>query len=922
MTPRSPAKPEHHVLLGRGPECERLDQLVDAVRSGESRSLVLRGEAGAGKTALLDYLLRHAPGCRAVRVAAVESEMELAFAALQLFCRLMLDRLDRLPAPQRDALATVFGLQAGAAPDRFLVGLAVLSLLSESASEQPLVCVVDDAQWLDRASAQALAVAARRLFAESVALVFAVRTPAGETELGGLPELAVGGLGDADARTLLSSVFPAMLDEHVRDRIIAETYGNPLAILELPRELTFKEFASGLVLGPGGGLATEIENSFARRFSQLPPDTKRLLLIASAESLGDVVLVMRAAERLGISQEAMGPAAAAGLLEPGPRLRFRHPLARSAVYREASAEDRRAVHRVLAEAIEAHAALDRRTWHQAQAAEGPDEQLAVQLERSADLARARGGFAQAAVFLERAAAMTPDSRPRAQRALAAARAQYLAGDFAGALASVEAARRGPLDELGLADTDLLRAQVAFAVGRGGDAAPLLLNAAKQLEPLNVSLARDTYLEAVAAAQFAGRLASTDDALAMAQAALAAPSADLPRATDLLLDGLATLIAEGYEVGTPLVKRALAEFSRQDLTQEEAIRSLWLACRVAIDIWDFEHWDLLSARLVALARESGAVVALPLALAVRIGVHLHAGELAAVTALQDEVEAINQATGSHLAPYGRVMLLAWQGAEKEATALIGSTLREVRSRGEGQGLAVAYQSHAVLLNGLGLYHDAIKAARLGSSYPGDLAFRNWSLVELVEAATRTGDLATATDALEQLAKTTRPSGTDWALGIEALGRALLADGDDAEELYRQAITHLESGRVRVPLARAHLLYGEWLRRNRHNLAARSQLRTAHQMLAGMGINAFAERAARELRATGATVRNRDAETTGNLTAQETQIARLASEGLSNPEIATRLFLSRRTVEYHLTKVFAKLGIKTRRELARAAGLAAP
>jgi DNA-binding CsgD family transcriptional regulator len=922
MSPRSPARPEQPVLLGRGPECELLDLLIDAVRGGESRSLVVRGEAGVGKTALLDYLRRHAPGCRVVRVAAVESEMELAFAALQLLCRPMLDRLDHLPEPQREALATAFGLHTGSAPDRFLVGLAVLSLLSEAASEQPLVCVVDDAQWLDRASAQALAVAARRLSAESVALVFAVRSPAGETELGGLPDLAVGGLAEAEARTLLSSVFPAMLDEHVRDRIIAETRGNPLAIIELPRELTFKEFASGLVLGPGSGLATEIENSFARRFSQLPPDTRQLLLIASAESLGDIVLVMRAAERLGISLEAMAPAATAGLLEPGPRLRFRHPLARSAVYRQASAADRRAVHRVLAEAIDPHPASDRRAWHQAQAAERPDEQLASQLERSADLAQARGGFAQAAVFLERAAAMTPDPRRRAQRALAAARAQYLAGDFAGALASVVAARTGPLDEFGLADTDLLHAQVAFAVGRGGDAPPLLLNAAKQLEPLNVRLARDTYLEAIAAAQFAGRLASTDDVLAVAQAALAAPPADTPRATDSLLDGLATLIAQGYEAGAPLVKRALAEFSRPDLAQEEAIRWLWLAARVAIDVWDFERWDLLSGRLVALARESGAVVALPLALTVRTGVDLYAGDLATVTAMQDEVEAINQATGSHLAPYPRVLLLAWQGAEEEATALIDSTLREVRSRGEGQGLAVAYEAQAVLLNGLGRYHDAVKAARLGSSYPGDLAFRNWSLVELVEAATRTGDLATAIDALEQLAETTGPSGTDWARGIEVLGRALLTDGDAAEDLYREATTHLESGRTRVPLARAHLLYGEWLRRNHRNLAARSQLRTAHQMLTDMGINAFADRAARELRATGATVRNRAAETTGDLTAQESQVARLASEGLSNPEIASRLFLSPRTVEYHLGKVFAKLGIRTRKELARAAGIAAP
>ncbi|HEY2200853.1 MAG TPA: LuxR C-terminal-related transcriptional regulator, partial [Solirubrobacteraceae bacterium] len=696
---------------------------------------------------------------------------------------------------------------------------------------------------------------------------------------------------------------------------------NPLAILELPRGLTPEELASGLVFAPGRGLASEIENRFARRFSGLPPDTKRLLLIASAEPLGDLVLVRRAAERLGVSLAAGAPAAAAGLLELGSRMRFRHPLARSAVYREASAEERRKVHQAFAEVIDPDKDPDRHFLHQAAAAEGPDEQLASQLEGCAGRAQARGGFAQAAVFLERATAMTPDPSRGAQRALATARAQHLAGDYEGAVLSLATARAGPLDRLGRADADLLRAQVAFAGDRFRDSVPLLLAAANELEALDVKLARDTYLEAVAAAQSAGRLAGDDDVFAVAGAALAAPPAPTARASDLLLDGLATLIARGYGSGAPAVRRALVEFRRQDLAEDQAIRWLWLACRAAVDVWDFDAWQLLSERMVALARESGALATLPLGLVLRLGAHLHAGELSAVTALQDEIEAIERATGTDHVPYGPLLKFALQGDEKKATSLVESTLRQVDARGEGQGLAIAHYSRALLFNGLNRYEEALEAASLASAYPGDLALRNWSLVELIEAATRTGDIDAATEALKELASTTGPSATDWALGTEAQCRGLVTDGDAADELYGVAITRLESSRARLALARANLLYGEWLRRNRRTLAARDQLRTAHRMLTDMGIHGFAERAARELRATGATVRDRAEETNGELTPQEAQIARLASEGLSNPEIGTRLFLSPRTVEYHLRKVFAKLRIDSRKELGRALGLQA-
>ena len=376
-------------LRGRRRERDALDRLLTDVRAGQSRVLVVRGEAGIGKTALVDHLAARAAGCRVARAAGVESEMELAYAGVHQLCAPLVDRLPRLPGPQREALATALGLSGGAAPDRFLVGLAVLGLLSDAAAERPLVCLVDDAQWLDRASAQALAFVARRLLAESVALVFAVREPIDGQDLAGLPPLAVGGLDDADARALLDSAMPGRLDERVRERVVAEARGNPLALLELPRGLTVAEMAGGFALPDAGPMASRIEQSFVRQLHSLPDETRRLLLTAAAEPVGDVPLLWRAAERLGIGPDAAAPAAAAGLIELGPRVRFRHPLVRSAAYRSAEPPDRRAVHRALADATDADTDPDRRAWHRAHAATGPDEAVACELEHSSDRARGR-----------------------------------------------------------------------------------------------------------------------------------------------------------------------------------------------------------------------------------------------------------------------------------------------------------------------------------------------------------------------------------------------------------------------------------------------------------------------------------------------------------------------------------------------------
>jgi DNA-binding CsgD family transcriptional regulator len=901
-------------LLGRDSECALLDGLIGDIRRGESRSLVLRGEAGIGKTALLQHLIESASDLTILRAVGVESETELAYAGLHHLCGPILNRIDALPGPQREALEIVFGLSSAAAPDRFLVGLGVLSLLSEAADDGPLLCLVDDAQWLDQASGLTLAFVARRLLAEPVGIVFAAREPG--DELQHLPELEVHGVRNGYARELLSSAVGFKLDDRVRDRIIAETRGNPLALLELPRGLTATQLAGGFGLLGAQSLSGRIEETFASRLNTLSDDASRLLLIAAAEPVGDPLLLWSAAERLAIGRAAADEVDRESLLTIGDRVTFRHPLVRSAVYASAVPQERRAVHLALAQATDREADPDRRAWHLATATAGPDEEVALELERSAGRAQARGGLAAAAAFLQRAVALTGDPARRGERALAAAGASLHAGIFDVAAELLAMADDEPLDDLQRARAELLRARVA-AINRGSDAPALLLGAARRLEPLDVELARDTYLEAIAAAQFAARLADGgEDVSAVAEAALSAPRVAVARPSDLLLDGLATLIARGYESGVPAVQRALTAFRVGNPTRQEPIRWISLACRTAVDTWDFDAWELLSEKMVRRARDLGAPGALATALTLRMVAHLHAGQMGALSSLLDEVEALTQATGIPSSPYGPLVLLAWRGQERDATSLIQATVRGASARGEGQGLAVAHCSNAVLLNGFGRYDEALDAARKGSAYPPDLTFRNWSLAELVEAGVRSGETEAAMEALDRLTQTTRPCGTDWALGTEARCRALLSVGDAAEELYREAITRLERSRVRPALARAHLLYGEWLRRENRRVDARTQLRAAHDMLAAMGMEAFAERARRELLATGEKARKRTVETRDDLTAQERQIAELARDRFSNPEIGARLFLSPRTVEWHLRKVFGKLGIHSRHELAAA------
>jgi DNA-binding CsgD family transcriptional regulator len=893
-------------LLGRRAECATLDGVLERVRQGRSGVLVLRGEAGVGKSALVEYAARAATGLRVALAAGVDSEMELPFAGLHQLCAPMLDHLDRLPEPQRQALAAAFGLTAGQGSDRFMLGLAVLSLLSEVAAEQPLVCAVDDAQWLDRASRETLAFVARRLYAESVALVVATREP--DDELTGLPQVTVEGLGDRDAAALLSSAVAGPLDARVRDRILAETRGNPLALLELPRGLTAAELAGGFAQ-PTAPLSGRIEASFRQRFESLPDDTRRLVLVAAAEPVGDAALLWRACAALGIGADAAAPAEAAGLFEVGGRVAFFHPLVRSAVYGGATPEERRAVHRALADATDPEHDPDRRAWHRAQAAAGPDEDVAAVLERSAGRARDRGGLAAAAAFLERATALSADPAARAERALAGAQATLDAGGSDAAVRLLAIAELGPLDELQRARIERVRAQLAFSERRGGDAPPLLLRAAQRLEPLDAALARETYVEALGAALITGQRESIERA---SQALRAAPPP--ARAVELLLTGQALAITDGLAAGMPVLRRALQAFRSEPLSGDDELRGLAFASLIAVNLWDDESWHVLSGRHVALAREAGALTVLPLALEIHAVSAVTAGDFDRARVLLAEGDAITDAARSAPLIDAALLLAAWVGDEAAALPRIEAAIEDAAARGEESTITIAEYAAAILHNGLGRHDAALAAAQracahhVRGSYPK-------ALVELAEAAARCGSADAAAAALEGLRESTSASSHDWGLGLEARTRALLAEGDEADAAYREAVDRLGRTRLRGELARAHLLYGEWLRRGRRRLDGRAQLRTAHGLFVAMGARAFADRAARELLATGETARRRTADTADELTAQEAQVARLAREGLSNPEIGARLFISPRTVQYHLHKVFAKLDITSRSQLER-------
>ncbi|WP_439656784.1 helix-turn-helix transcriptional regulator [Lentzea sp. HUAS TT2] len=879
-------------LLGRRTEGETLDRLLTQARSGAGQVLVLRGEAGIGKTALLDRVSARAAGFRVTRAAGVESESAFPYAGLHQLCVPFLDRLDKLPPPQREALGTAFGMASGPRPTRFMVGLAVLTLLAEVADEQPLVCLVDDAQWLDSMSSAVLGFVARRLLAERIALVFVLRE--GNDYLDGLPELFVRGLDDVDARALLESVLRGPVDGRVRDRIVAEARGNPLALLELPRAWTTAELADGLDAGP---LTSRIEDAFVRQIAPLPADTRLLMLTAAAEPLGDATLLWQAAGLLGLGADPAAAALGTGLIEFGARVQFRHPLVRSAVYRSASTVDRMRVHRALADVTDPAIDPDRRAWHRAQGTAAPDEEVAADLENSAGRAQARGGLLAAAAFLEQAAVLTPEPGRRASRELAAARAKRDAGALEASLRLLSAVEAGPPDEHRGALVEHLRGHIAFDQRRVSDAAPLLFSAAGRLAPFDADLARETHLEALSAAIWAGA--------PLADAARTTPPPRTPAsALDLVLDALTTRITAGYPAAVAPMTRALDELRGLKVGADDISRVPWLFGNraggiIASELWDFDTRRAFAQQQVRLSRDAGALVQLQFALNFLADNELMAGEPAAAQALIEEDQRISEVTGTPPVGYAVLLRAAYRG---EAT----STAREeALAAGQGRLAVIADWTAAILHNGLGR-HDLARDAALRVFGSDALVYSCLITSELAEAASRTGDTALVAEALER----SEPwADTQWSLGIKARLRAL--NGDSAA--FAESIACLERTALRPELGRAHLLYGEWLRREGQRVEAREHLRTAHETLTACGMPAFADRAWRELQATGETARKRTAEPTDELTAQEYQIARLAREGYSNPEIGTRLFISPRTVEWHLRKVFGKVGVTSRRQL---------
>ncbi|SNY74731.1 regulatory protein, luxR family [Paractinoplanes atraurantiacus] len=915
-------------LRGRQREQQELDRVLREVRDGRSRALVLRGEAGTGKTALLRHLGGEAGrdgDLRVLRTAGVESESEIAYSALQQLCAPLIGELDRLPAPQRAALSVAFGLSAGETPELLILGMATLGLLS--AHGRPVVCLVDDVQWLDRLSGLILAFVARRLKDESVALVFAVRDPAPEPILTDLPEIRVEGLPEAEAGALLDSVLTGPVDARVRDRILAETRGNPLALLELTKGLSAAELAFGFGGCGVASLESRVEAGFRQRIAALPGPARMALIAAAVEPVGDVLLLRRALETLGLSPEAAAPAEIDGLIEIGTAVRFSHPLVRSAAWRSADVASLREVHRALAEATDGERDPDRRAWHRAHATAGPDQEVAAELEKSAGRALARGGRSAAAAFLERAAELTRDQQRRGALLVSAAGTRAHAGSYAQVPDLLAAAEIGPLSDLDRARVERLRAQVAFAVTHGRESGPALLAAAVRLRSLDPVAARDTFLSAIGAALYAGRLGGDDlrrAALAARDALVGADRRDplpagpdfrgpLPAGLDfrdLLLAGLTTWILDGRDRALPLLARAL-----DAMTEPEDLSLIWLTSPVAHELHRMDDAYRMSERAVAFARDTGALSLLPTAFALQARSLVYAGRFADAARLLDELDAAVRLTGGAVMQPTHLVLAAYRGRERPALDLIEEQLRDAAAWNDGRRHTMAAHAKAVLHNGLGNHKAALAAAQESAAYP-DLGLHQWPLLELVEAAVHTGDQPIAVSACASLRERTATVDTAWSRGMQALADGLAAAD---EQSFRVAIEELSAPETTLEAHRARLLFGEWLRRAGRRAEARLHLRTAYEAFTEMGAEGFAERACRELAACGGNTIVRtvaDPRTTEKLTPQESAIAAMAVQGRTNGEIAGSMFLSPRTVEWHLRKIYAKLGIASRRELTSA------
>jgi DNA-binding CsgD family transcriptional regulator len=902
------------VLIGRSRETAQLNALLQGVRGGLGGAVVLRGEAGIGKTALLNAVIDAAGGLSVVRLEGVESEMQLGYAALHRLVRRYLHRLDHLPEPQRDALQSAFGLTAMAPADRFMVALATLSLLGDVAKDEPLLVIIDDAQWLDHESVASLVFVARRLHADQMALVFAVRDSLDTgTLFQGIPELRISGLDEGAARDLLSASVVDPVSHHVAGRIIAVTRGNPLALQELSGELTPEHLAEHEPLPDPLPIGELIEARFLRQVRLLPDDTQLLLLAAAADPEGDRDTLWRASSVLGVSAVALEPAADSGLVVLHPRIEFRHPLVRSAVYSGATATDRRRVHHALAEVMNAETDPDRKALHMASAALGPDEGLAAALEQSAAQARARGGYVAESSFLARSASLTPDPHRQAGRLLLAAQAAFLAGNVGYSESLLGQARPLLSSTFERAQAQRLDGHLRYPLGQPHLAPSLLLGAAKAFGPAHPVLSHHSLIDAFQACGVSLEFTEGTTGSEIGQTALESLALQGGATTpaDVLLKAFALRYCEGYTAAVPAMRDAVR--AQADMSFEEVNRWNYLAAILAIELWDEAENRNTMTRLESAARATGALPALQVALAGLATIDRRAGRFNEARERYAELHDVALAIGEFVDVLDLfdAELLCWQGDE-QARAKVAHLMEGGAAFCYATLIYSANLSLSTLELAEGRYEAALAAALKVTRGDG-LGWSSEAIPNVVEAAVRCGDTSSATDALECLIERAAASGTPWSLGLLARCRALVTDGSGAAVLYEEGLSRLGQTSLRTEVARTHLVYGEWLRRQKRRTEARDQLRRAYEMFDTMGARPFAERARVELLATGERARARSVETTHDLTSREMQVARLAAQRATSREIAGQLFISANTVDYHLRKVFQKLGVTSRRDL---------
>jgi DNA-binding CsgD family transcriptional regulator len=901
-------------VLGRRPERTRLDEILDRIRDGHSATLVLEGGPGLGKTTLLNYLVEQGAGVTLLTTTGTQSEFGLPYAALHQLCHPVIGALEVLPAPQREALETTFGMRTGPVPGTFLIGLAALGLISEVSRVAPVLCVIDDAQWMDRASADVLGFVARRLEADAVGMVFATRSAGDTPWLERIPLLALRGLERAAAAELLATLAPGRIEPAAMDRILDEADGIPLVLVEAARTLKRTEISTGIIREEVSSDPDRLEAQFGVRLRALPLETQRLLLIAAAEPTANPLRIRAAAASLGAAADALRPAVEAGLCHDDTTVRFRHPLVRSAVYRTASGEELRAAHAALARASPADSDPDLLAWHRACACDSTDEEVAAELAVASERMLERGAPAAAAVLLRKARQVTADEAQRVRWSLRIAQAELAAGDFDASEREMVASHTAMLSPALLAEAKLTEARLAFTRERGGTAVPLLLRAAELLSAVTTDAAEEAYLEAFSAALFGGTLTRTD----LAQVSKRWQATEFPdggRPAHRLLDALSAIVISGGPTAWQRLRETLSTIEDGTGRHESSLPALWVASVAAAAAWDIESWDAISHRLVTTSRDAGDYGELPTALSSRAFVQLFTGELRAAVEAVQETETITSATGGRMTPYGAIGVAALSGREPELDALVEATMPSAEARSDATGISIACWAQGLLNNGMGRYAEALAwTTRARPLYQDLHASSVWVLVELIESASRTDRLADARAALRLLASTAESSGTAWGLGVLARSRALAGDEARTEEHYAESLRLLEPTRCALDLARTSLAYGEWLRRQRRLSDAREHLVRAVDLFESMGAAAFAARGTRELRAAGSQLRKPGTTAASVLTVQESQIARLVAQGLTNAEVATRMFLSPRTVEYHLAKVFGKLQLKSRHQLA--------